>query len=114
MSHYLLLTPAPNSAGKFILFCVESKKSTKLSIHYARSLTRACFTINPGDTVELRIPSELRAMYPGPRQLVFPFGKYKEKSVKEVLDQDPSYLTWFFETIDPRYYGKWQASTLDL
>jgi hypothetical protein len=28
------------------------------------------------------------------------FGKYKELTVKEVLDEDPSYLVWARDTID--------------
>jgi hypothetical protein len=29
-----------------------------------------------------------------------PFGKYKGKPISEVFRQDPSYLTWFCDTVD--------------
>jgi hypothetical protein len=35
-----------------------------------------------------------------PEESRMPFGKYRGKPVSEVLRRDPSYLTWFCDTVD--------------
>jgi len=30
----------------------------------------------------------------------FPFGKYKEQSIKIICKRDPDYIRWFFENVD--------------
>ena len=35
-----------------------------------------------------------------PKQLVMPFGKFKGETLSWVYEQEPSYLSWFHETVD--------------
>ena len=35
-----------------------------------------------------------------PLEPLMPFGKHRGKTVTEVLRQDPSYLSWFCDTVD--------------
>lgn len=102
---------------------VELDFLSNLSTLYPRALAKAYF-LSEGGSVRLFVPPERRVLRgdcttQGDRKAlgyqVMPFGKHSNVPIKELVQSDPSYVQWFFHSVDPRRAdGSWRESVIDV